>query len=145
MRRKCLLIIILCVLLGVLLTGYIWWYMPTYFLNDVAPGDVARIAVFNGTTGQSFTIEDSEDIDYIVTKIADVRMRKEEYCHVDGFVYSISFYDTDGERIDGFVLNGNTIRDGAIRYEMVYETDEDPLCFEYIKALEEAQRNHPTE
>ena len=139
MRRKCLLIIILCVLLGVLLTGYIWWYMPTYFLKNVASADVAKIEVFNGTTGERFSIEDRQDIDYIVSKIADVRMRKDEYGHVDGFVYSISFYGADGECIESFILNGNTIRDGAIRYEMVYETEEDALCFEYIKAIEAAQ------
>ena len=145
MRCKHVLIIIVCVLLAALLTGYIWWYMPTYFLKDVDPADVAKITVFNGTTGQSFAIEDREDISYIVGKISDVRMRKEEYGHVDGFVYSISFYAADGTRIDGFILNGDTIRDGAIRYETVYETDDDPLCFAYIKALEETQKNHPTE
>ena len=137
--RKRLIIIILCILLAVMLTGYIWWYMPTAFLSDVLPAEVARIEVFNGTTGRKFTIDEREDITYIVGKIADVKMRKAEYSHVDGFIYSISFYNATDERIDGFILNGDAIRDGAIRYEMVYENEEDPLCFEYIKAIEAAQ------
>ena len=145
MKHKKLWIVIAAVLLAVLLAGYIWWYMPTRFLKNADPAEVAQIKVFNGTTGQSFTIGEREDIEYIVSKISDVKMRKVEYSHVDGFVYSISFYGADGERIDGFVLNGETIRDGAIKYEIAYETYEDPLCFEYIKALEEAQQNHPTE
>ena len=139
MKRKHLFIIIGCVLIAALLAGYIWWYMPVRFLGRVDPADVARIEVFNGTSGQHFSIEDRDDIAYIVGKISNARMRKAEYSHVDGFVYSISFYDADGERIEGFILNGDTIRDGAIRYEMVYENEEDPLCFEYIKAIEAVQ------
>ena len=145
MKHKKLWIVIAAVWLAVLLVGYIWWYMPTSFLKNADSAEVAQIKVFNGTTGQSFTIGEREDIEYIVSKISDVKMRKVEYSHVDGFVYSISFYGADGERIDGFVLNGETIRDGAIKYEIAYETYEDPLCFEYIKALEEAQQNHPVE
>ena len=144
MKRK---ILLACgVLLFAALTVFvIWWYMPTTFLKNTDPADVARIEVFNGTNGQRFVIEERADIEYIVAKISDVKMRKVEYSHVDGFVYSISFYTADGTRIDGFILNGKTIRDGAIKYEIAYETCEDPLGFAYIKALEEAQQNHPTE
>ena len=128
------------VLLFAALTAcFIWWYMPTTFLKNTDPADVARIEVFNGTNGKRFTIDNREDIEYIVAKISDVKMRKAEYSHVDGFVYSISFYGADGERIDGFILNGDTIRDGAIKYEIAYETYEDPLCFAYIKSIEARQ------
>ena len=139
MKRKHLFIIIGCVLIAALLAGYIWWYMPVRFLGRVDPAEVARIEVFNGTCGERFSIEEREDIEYIVSKISDVKMRKVEYSHVDGFIYSVSVYDAAGERIDGFILNGETIRDGAIKYEIAYETYEDPLCFEYIKAIEAAQ------
>ena len=145
MKRK---ILLACgVLLFAALTVFvIWWYMPTTFLKNTDPADVARIEVFNGTNGQRFVIEERADIEYIVAKISDVKMRKAEYSHVDGFVYSISFYAADGTRIDGFILNGSdSIRDGAVRYEVMYETEEDALSFDYIKGLEEAQRNHPTE
>ena len=136
MQRKRLFIIIGCVLIAVLLAIYIWWYMPVTFLKGVAPADVVRIEVFNGTNGEKFAIEDRADIEHIVSGISNVRMRKAEYGHVDGFVYSISFYAADGTRIDGFILNGDTLRDGAIKYEPAYETCEDALCFEYIKAIE---------
>lgn len=139
MKHKKLWIAIATVLLAALLAGYIWWYMPTTFLKNVDSADVARIEVFNGTCGERFTIESREDIEYIVSKIGDVKMRKAEYRHVDGFVYSVSFYGADEAYIAGFILNGDTIRDGAIRYEIAYETYEDPLCFEYIKAIEAKQ------
>jgi hypothetical protein len=106
MKRKCLFIIIGCILLAALLAVYIWWYMPVRFLGRVDPADVARIEVFNGTNGQRFSIEDREDITYIVGKIADVRMRKAEYGQVDGFVYSISGAYYDGVLAPLFALLG---------------------------------------
>lgn len=144
--KKIILICVFAVLLIALTVGLAWWYLPTTFLADVEPADVSRIKVFSGATGQSFAIEDRADIEYIVTKIQDVKMKKTEYSQVDGFVYSLSFYATDGTRIDGFILNGSdTIRDGNVKYEAAYETDYDALCFAYIKDLEEAQRNQETQ
>ncbi len=146
MKYKRLLIVAGSVLLAVFLAGFVWWHSPTTFLKDVDPTDVARIEVFNGNTGQRFAIEDAADIEYIVRKIGDVKMRKEAYGHVDGFTYSLSFVAADGTKITQFILNGSdTIRDGAIRYGAALETEEDALCFEYIKALEETGRNHPTQ
>ena len=43
MKRKRFFVMIGCVLIAVLLTGYIWWYMPTTFLKGVDPAEVARI------------------------------------------------------------------------------------------------------
>lgn len=144
--KKIIFICAVGVVLISLAIGLTWWYLPTTFLADTESADVARIEVFSGTTGQSFAIEDRADIEYIVTKIQDVKMKKTEYSQVDGFVYSLSFYATDGTRIDGFILNGSdTIRDGAVRYEAALETDYDALCFAYIKDLEEAQRNQETQ
>ncbi len=129
------------ILLAVGLTAcFIWWYMPTAFLSDVAPEDVARIEVFNGMSGTRFVIEDTTDIEYIVGRIGDVKMRKEEWEQVDGFVYSLSFYGKDGARISHFILNDeDIIRDGNIEYETAFETDHDPLCFYYIRDLEAKQ------
>ena len=138
--KKIIPIGVCAVLLIAFAVGLIWWHLPTAFLADVAPEDVARIEVFCGATGQSFTIEDAADIEYIVTKIADVQMRRVEWEQKDGFVYSLSFWAADGSRIVGFLLNGPaSVRDGDIEYEPKYETEEDALCFEYIKSLEPKQ------
>jgi hypothetical protein len=146
MKQKRLWIIVACLLLAALLAGFIWWHLPTTFLKDVDPAQVARIEVFDGTAGERFVIEDPADIEYIVRKIGDVRMRKAEWSQVDGFVYSLSVYGTDGRKLDSFILNGSdSIRDGDIRYEAVLETDEDALCFRFIKGLQEAQQNHKTQ
>lgn len=138
--KKIIFICAVAVVLTVFTIGFVWWNLPTTFLVDVNPADVARIEVFCGATGQSFTIEDAADIEYIVTKIADVQMRRVEWEQKDGFVYSLSFWAADGSRITGFLLNGPaSIRNGDIEYEPKYETEEDALCFEYIKSLEPKQ------
>ena len=138
--KKIIPIGVCAVLLIAFAVGFIWWHLPTAFLADVAPEDVARIEVFCGATGQSFTIEDAADIEYIVTKIADVQMRRVEWEQKDGFGYSLSFWAADGSRITGFLLNGpDAIRDGDIDYEPRYETEVDALCFAYIKQLEAKQ------
>lgn len=140
MKHKKILIAAGAVVLAVLLAGYVWWHLPTGFLQNVEPADVAQIEVFNGATGERFTIEESDDVAYIVGKIRDARMRRAEWSQVDGFAYSLSFVAADGARIAGFILNGeDSIRDGNIRYETAYETYVDPLCFYYIRDLEAAQ------
>ena len=142
MKKKWLLIGAGVLLLALLLALCIWWLTPTVFLKDVTPTDVARIEVFNGTTGERFVLENGADIEYIVRKIGDVRMQKKEWEQVDGFVYSLSFVAADGSILERFILNSSdSIRNGDIEYEIVLETEEDPLCFLYIKNLEEAQKN----
>ena len=146
MSYKRLLIVVACVLLAAALLCFVWWYLPTTFLKNVEHTDVARIEVFNGSTGQRFAIENADDIEYIVRKIGDVKLRKAEYSHVDGFAYSISFKAADGTVLERFILNASdSIRDGAIRYEVVLESYEDPLCFEYIKTLEQARQDQTTQ
>ena len=136
MKRK-ILLIGAGALLAALLAGFIWWHLPTVFLKNVAPADVARIEVFNGTSGERFVIEDADDIEYIVRKISDVKMRKEKWGDVDGFVYSLSFYAKDDTLLERFALNSTEhIRDGNVGYKCAYETEEDALCFAYIKAIE---------
>jgi hypothetical protein len=140
MKRRALLLVVGGVLLAALLAGFIWWHLPVTFLKDVDPAQVARIEVFDGTAGERFVIEDPADIEYIVRKIADVKMRKREYSRVDGFTYSLSFTAADGRILERFILNStDSIRDGNIAYEIALETEEDPLCFLYIKAIEAAK------
>ena len=140
MKRRAVLLVVGGVLLAALLAGFVWWHLPVTFLKDMDLAQVARIEVFNGSTGERFVIEEDADIEYIVRKIGDVRMRKAEWSQVDGFVYSLSVYGTDGRKLDSFILNStDSIRDGNIAYEIALETEEDPLCFLHIKAIEAAK------
>ena len=136
MKKRILWIAVGVVLPVAFLVGFIWWQLPTVFLADVAPADVARIEVFNGTDGKRFVIEDTADIEYIVTNIQRVKMYKEGWEIKDGFLYSLSFYAADGSRMAHLELNGEeSIRDGNMEYECEY----DVLCFGYIKDIEARQ------
>lgn len=54
MKKKIL--TVLCFLVALLLGGVIWWKLPVRFLARVEPEEVAYITVFDGMTGQGFTI-----------------------------------------------------------------------------------------
>jgi hypothetical protein len=98
------------------------------------PSDVESIYVFNGNTGESFTIDDEEKITYIVENIKSVEMRRDKLSiGYSGYTYRLTFIRENGSEIDSFVMNSkNTIRDNPFFY-----TSDDDLCFEYIKELEE--------
>lgn len=132
--KKIVLICMGAVLLIGFVIGFVWWHLPTVFLEDVDPADVVRIEVFNGTSGVRFSIENSADISHIVTNIQRMQMYREEWEIADGFVYSLSFYAANGSRIAQFELNDDdSIRNG----NMEYECEQDTLCFGYIRELEE--------
>ena len=87
MKRKTILLCTCAVLWSILVIGLAWWYTPAAFLSDVAPEDITRIEVCNGTSGEKFTITDRDDITYIVTGIQDTKMRKQEFAKKDGFEF----------------------------------------------------------
>ena len=157
MKRKIVLLCVGAVLLLVLTAGFVWWQLPVVFLEDVAPAAVTRIEIFNGTNGQCFSVEDRSDIELIVRRIQSVKVYREEWEERDGFVYSLSFYTADGERIAHFEINdSDTLREGNMEYEAEYDEDDygmlgisdehyDALGFYYIEALEREQQNTPTQ
>ena len=60
---------ILVILIAVLLVGTVGYYfMPKKFGKNVNPSEVDHINVFDGNTGTGFTITDSEDIEYILSR-----------------------------------------------------------------------------
>ena len=123
-----LLLVLLCVLF------FLWWRAPVTFLANVNPADVSCISVFNGSTGNSFRIENNEDIAHIVTNIQGLEMRKEKWsANVDGFLFSLSFYGRDGELIDAFIVNESKLRDDPFFYTFENGT----LCTEKLRALEQ--------
>ena len=138
MKRKTILLCTCAVLWSILVIGLAWWYTPAAFLSDVAPEDITRIEVCNGTSGEKFTITDRDDITYIVTGIQDTKMRKQEFAKKDGFVYSMSFYTEKGKAVAQFELNGeNVICDGEVTYKTMYDGEFDPLGFQYVQILDE--------
>ena len=133
MKKKLLVAIPTTVLALLLLIGFVWWHMPVALLQDVDAADVAYIEVSSGSTGKASRIEDADTIARIVSNIQAAKLHREDWEQIDGFSYSLSFYKTDGTRIDAFILNeDDEIRKG----DMTWECERESLCFDLIRELE---------
>ncbi len=51
--------------------------MPKTFGKNVNPSELDHINVFDGNTETGFTITESEDIEYIVSNIQSISMKRE--------------------------------------------------------------------
>ena len=111
-----------------------WYLSPVYFLHGVDVDDICVIDVFNGSTGQSFIINDFDEIAHISDniKIAEMKRDKLSLGH-DGNSFYLTFKNSDGKVLDEFIINSkSTIRDDPFFYKCEYFD----LCFDYLKALE---------
>lgn len=134
MKKKYLLYGIAAVVVITVIIVCIWYFSPKTFLKNVDANNVSVITVFNGSTGKNFTIENTDEIRYIVENVQGIGMKRDNMSsNYDGFSYSLSFKDADGKTIDSFIVNSaDTIRDDPFFYRC-----EGGLCFEYLKSLEE--------
>ena len=134
MKKKYILCGVAAILVISVSIIFIWYFSPKTFLKNVNASDVYAISVFNGSTGKSYTIENSDEIKYIVENIQGIEMKRNNISsNYDGFGFSLTFKDADGNTIDGFIVNSaETIRDDPFFYRC-----EGGVCFEYLKSLEE--------
>lgn len=129
MKNK--LLMVLCVIVVLLGGGFVWWRVPVRFLDGVAADDVSAVAVFDGNTGQSFTIEDPTEIAIIVGNIQSrTMMRRKVSLGYSGYRFRVSFLDAGGSELDSFILNSSD----TIRKDPFFYTDVDGgLCYEYLE------------
>ena len=134
MKKKYILYGIAAVVVIAVIIVCIWYFSPKTFLKNVDASDVSAISVFNGSTGKSFTIENTDEIKYIVENIQSIEMKRDNISsNYDGFSFSLTFKDADGKTLDSFIVNSDdTIRDNPFFYRC-----DGGLCFEYLKSLEE--------
>ncbi len=125
-------------LVMVVIIGYIWWSLPIHFLDNVNANDVLSIEVFNGNSGENFTIENINDISHIVSNIQSLTMKREKISvGYMGTLYSLTFYDFNGKIIDQFIVNGySTIR----KDPFFYKNTTSKLCVDYLNDLEELSK-----
>lgn len=135
MKKKVIVTVAVGILLAICIGVGAWYLSPVIFLDGVAPDGVVRIDVFNGGTGKCFTVEGADEIKYIVENIQGGKMRRGKVStSYDGFSFSLSFYGADGELIDSFILNSETVvRDDPF----FYERESGELCYGYLTTLEE--------
>lgn len=132
MKKKLMLIIPAALLVLCLLSGVIWWYSPVRFLHDTQANDILRIEVFCGSTGESFRIENADQIAFILSDLQSVKAHRTSYEQLDGFGFSLAFYNIAGERVGGLILNSNReLREG----NMTYRADAAFYSFSYLEQM----------
>lgn len=133
-RKQKTLLSILAVIIVIIVILAIWYFLPKSFLRGVSPTDVTAISVFDGNTGKSFTIDNREEIKYIVENIQSREMKKDKISLLhSGYSFRMSFYGEKEKVLDSFIINSpNTIRSDPFFYSC-----EGGLCFDYLKELED--------
>lgn len=127
-----------------LIATYLWLnFIPKTFGKNVNPSEVDHINVFDGNTGTGFTITDSEDIEYIVTNIQNISMKRDGISLGRvGYSFKISYVNSkDKDVIPMFILNSDDI----IRKDPFFYKCDGGICFDYLKVCEDKYRTNTTE
>ena len=102
-------------------------------MSGIEPSDVKSISVFDGNTGNSFEISDTEEIHYIVENIQGIQMEKDKISiGYSGYSFRMKFYNEKGKEIESFIMNS----DDTIRKDPFFYRCDGNLCFDYLKELE---------
>lgn len=132
MRKKIL--IPVASILALIALAAAFYFTPKTFGKPISPSDVNHINVFDGNTGTGFTIDNPEDIQYIVQNIQSHPMKRDGISlGYTGYNLRISYIDcNDMDVVPLFFLNS----DDTIRKDPFFYRCEGGLCFDYIKELE---------
>ena len=116
------------------------WQLPTYFLRDTEPEEIASIHIFNGNSGNEFEVTDTEDIAFITEHIRQSAFKKDR-CSLmySGFLYRMHFVHADGQKIQSFIVNS----DDTIRKDpFFYTCDGNMGVVAYLEHLENERFPH---
>ena len=126
--------ILISVLLAVMVMVTIYYFTPKTFGKGVDPENVDHINVFDGNTGEGFTVDNAEDIKYIVENIQSQSMRRSGISlgHM-GYKFSVVFIDeNDKAVVPIFFINS----DSVLRKDPFFYYCDGGLCVEYLVELE---------
>ncbi len=113
----------------------VYYFTPKTFGKGVNPSSVDHINIFDGNTGEGFTVDDPKDIKYIVENIQSKPMRKGGISLGRmGYKFSVVFIDeNDKALVPIFFINSeNTIRKDPFFYYC-----DGGLCVDYLEMLEQ--------
>ncbi len=132
MKKKVTIVVIVVLILISL--AAIFSFIPKTFGKNVNPSDVDHIEVFDDNTGVGFTIDDPQDIKYIVENIQSHQVKKDGFSFdKTGYGFKITFVDANNKAvIPEIILNS----DNTIRKDPFFYRCDGGLCFDYIKEIE---------
>ena len=92
-----------------------------------------NLYVFDGNNGKEFTINNRNDVEYIVNNIKNnkVKINSLSLSYM-GYGLKIKYMDSNNKTLLSFILNSKQ----TIRKDPFFYKSNDELCFEYIKKLE---------
>ncbi len=132
MKKKKLIPIMIAVVL--IIAATIYCLVPKTFGKEINPEEVDHIDVFDGNTGAKFTVDDPDDIKYIVENIKSKTMKKAGISLGRmGYRFSVVYADSNGKAIlPEFIINA----EDTIRQDPFFYHCDGGLCFEYLAKLE---------
>ena len=124
----------IAIIAAVLLIGVFLYMMPKSFGKGIDPKQVHHINVFDGQTGEGFTIDDPVQIRHIVENIQSIPMHRDGISMGRmGYGFKISYIDeNDRDVVPLFYMNS----DDTIRKDPFFYRCDGSLGFDYLKELE---------
>lgn len=132
MKKK--IVILFSILLVLIIISLAYYFTPKTFCKGINPADVDHINIFDGSTGTGFTVENADDIKYILENIQSKSMRiRGVSIGRMGYKFSVMFVDkNDNAVISQFIINS----DDTIRKDPFFYSCDGGLCIEYLNELE---------
>lgn len=108
-------------------------FLPKSFGDNIKIEDINHIYVFDGNNGKDFTINNRNDVEYIVNNIKNNKVKIDSLSlGYMGYGLKIKYMDNNNKTLLSFILNSKD----TIRKDPFFYKSNDELCFEYIKKLE---------
>ncbi|EEG78595.1 hypothetical protein [Dethiobacter alkaliphilus] len=116
----------------IIVLALIWWFMPNS-LTSIDPEKVSVIIIFNGNTGNSTTISESDDVSYIIDSFNKTTIRKEKLSiGYMGYGYLLTIIKNDASIYNEFIINSaNNIRKDPFFYQVTTNS----IDYDYIQNL----------
>jgi hypothetical protein len=132
MKIKKLLTRTLCVIVGIIIGGLIWWYAPCSIIN-ITPQEVSKIEIFDGNTGKKTIITNATNIEHIIENLNKVSLKKEKISlGYIGYSLNTTIYKVNGEVYKKFIINASdTIR----KDPFFYRDSSNSIDYKYIQEL----------
>ncbi|MDE7224595.1 MAG: hypothetical protein K2O34_12565 [Acetatifactor sp.] len=129
MKRKCILVLVVIVILFAL--GMLCYKIAVEEIK-INSKDVSKISIFNGTTGQCVEIIDEGDIEYFINNLNAVQMKRSGVSLLyTGYHYRVTIFKGDGIYIEFIINSANAIR----KDPFFYNVEEGEIDVDFIESL----------
>ncbi|GAB6085077.1 hypothetical protein [Alkaliphilus crotonatoxidans] len=110
----------------------LWWSIPRPITN-IKPSKVSKIEIFDGNTGKSITITNTNDIEHIINNLNSVTLKLEKISFgYMGFSLKTTIYRDDGNVYKKFIINSSNV----IRKDpFFYRDSSGSIDYEYLQKL----------